>query len=875
MRRRFAFAAILLPVLSVAAAGLSDLPVNQWLRLQTAREAGYSYSQPIYVPSRGQVLHWGAVRGGDSRPWMRNDVRAFDARRLDWASDYPRAQKLPGLVTHSSHGKGVSHGGRGEMLACGTPAPSMIVNGVCYDSRRDQVVYTMKGLMAAYDPKTRTWRDLKAKTLIDGREYSGGPPVYGVGTCYDPVNDEIVLFPHWGGQNTDRRDVTGQMSAHYGTFAYRFGDNTWRRVSQSFGHEHVQATRKDTLRLMGELSKLTDEAWLLRRHPDKGKEARLVERMKALFATYSKLPQVTDQKDAASAFRFGAEALRYLERLLDGALRVEPPPRCGTPLVYDPKNKALVMFGGHSGLVRNDLGAPARPGARNDTWLYDAATKQWRELPCERRPPPTLWPKMAYDPASGLVLLVTRTHPWADRKEPRVVTLWGLDVAEAEWSKLHEQPWPWDYSDGHATGWRPDPFEVALDERARLLLLTQNVREGKEPVEQAFAFRLDVSKQRPTPAPEWREPPPVKPILIPPDDPKWVATLKSLPANKWIHTKPPREAANRGWGIAACDPVRGWVVYFGGGHATYQVNNVAVYVVGANRWVTTAGDHNDWVPPVGWGGVAMGFRGGRHAHHQRNEYVALDGRMFWSHGVRSRRWRADEEKRPGPRYAWFHDIDRGGVWRQLQIDKVEMGKGVPGTYGKPCCVHPDGRVVGFGGALEPYDGRFFAGENYLSIYDVYKNTLTMKKIPPPFPGIIYECRPFCTLPDRNQLFFYECVARKGKVERQRTWVYDIASNRFTDLKPKRQPPDEPGTVLYLEGQDAVWGAFGREGQWVYSFNHNAWAPLPLEADGRFGFDPVYTQVVYVAKHGVLVGVGSASRGTAVMRPDASAIQWEQ
>ena len=134
---------------------------------------------------------------------------------------------------------------------------------------------------------------------------------------------------------------------------------------------------------------------------------------------------------------------------------------------------------------------------------------------------------------------------------------------------------------------------------------------------------------------------------------------------------------------------------------------------------------------MGWGGVAMGYRGGRHAHHQRNEYVALDGRMYWSVGTRSRRWRAEEEKRPGPRFTWFFDIDRGGVWRQVEIAKVERGDGVPGTYGKPCVAFPDGRVIVFGGALEPYDGRFFEGEQYVGIFDSHRNTLTMRKVPSP------------------------------------------------------------------------------------------------------------------------------------------------
>jgi len=823
---------------------LKDLPVNRWVRLDSPIEAGYTYSQPIWVPTRRQVLHWGAVRGGDSRPFFRNDVRAFDTTAMRWTADYPRAERLPGLGTHSSHGMGVSHKGAGVMLECGTPAPSMIVNGVCWDARRKRVVYTMKGLMAAYDPESRRWRDMKAKTVLYGREYAGGPPVYGVGTCYDPVNDEIVLFPHWGGHSTDMRDVSGRIGGHLGTFVFSFTDNTWRRISLGLGDAETRKRRSATLRQIKELSESLDDAWRRRQPSDDAKRA----------------------------------ALRSLQAELDGSLRVEPQPRCGAPMIYDPVHKVIVILGGHDGLVRTDLGPTGHlggsPGGRNDTWLYDVTTRQWRELKCSRRPPAVLWPKIAYHPQSGLILLVTRSSPWA-KPPDRTIRLWGLDVGKGRWSKLLEQPWRWDFSEGRATGWRPDPFEIALDVDRQLLLLTQNVRQGQAPVEQVFALRLDTQALTKAPAPQWRPPPPVRPIQIPRDDPAWVAKLKALPANTWVRAKPPREAASRGWGMAACDPVRGWVVYFGGGHSTYQVNNVAVYVVGANRWVTTAGDHNDWVPPVGWGGTAMGLRGGRHAHHQRNEYVALDGRMFWSIGTESRRWGRDTARRPGDRYAWFFDIDRGGVWRQLRIAGVRRGPKVAGTWAKPCVVHPDGRVFGFGGSLEPYDGRFFAGEAYFACYDTRANALTVERVSSPMPGVVYECRPFCMLARRNQVFFYECVVGKERIQRQGTWVFDIETRRFLDLKPERQPTtaDEPGTVVYLEGQDAVFAAIGRDKQWVYSLKHNTWALLPLKADARFGFDPVYTQLVYVAKYGVLVSVGSASGGTAVMRPDVSTLRF--
>ena len=55
---------------------------------------------------------------------------------------------------------------------------------------------------------------------------------------------------------------------------------------------------------------------------------------------------------------------------------------------------------------------------------------------------------------------------------------------------------------------------------------------------------------------------------------------------------------------------------------------------------------------------------------------------------------------------------------------------------------------------------------------------------------------------------------------------------------------------------------------------SCWAPLPLKSDGPIGFASPYAQVVYAAKHGVLVNTGNASCGTSVMRPDLSKVKWK-
>jgi hypothetical protein len=249
--------------------------------------------------------------------------------------------------------------------------------------------------------------------------------------------------------------------------------------------------------------------------------------------------------------------------------------------------------------------------------------------------------------------------------------------------------------------------------------------------------------------------------------------------------------------------------------------------------------------------------------------------MYSGLGGESRRWGAESAKRDGQRYSWFYDVDRGGVWRQVPLE-YKKGEGVAGLYGGTHLAAPDGRVLGFGGALEPYDGRFFPGEIYFAALDTFRNELVVKKIAPGPQCDSNEDRPFCFLADKNQVFFYEFAGNKDKIQRQGTWVYDIKSNTFTDLKPKRQPPGMSKTVEYIVGQDAVFAAIQPNEQWIYSFKENSWAPLPLEGDDpKMGFAGPYAQTVYSAKYGVLVNLGANSHGTAVMRPDLSQVKWER
>jgi hypothetical protein len=330
-----------------------------------------------------------------------------------------------------------------------------------------------------------------------------------------------------------------------------------------------------------------------------------------------------------------------------------------------------------------------------------------------------------------------------------------------------------------------------------------------------------------------------------------VEKLKNLPANTWTETG--RRIGDRAWGNVACDPVRGHIYYFGGGHSSYQVNDAAIYVLGANQWSFAAGDHNDYIPPSCWGGIAMGYRGGEFAHHQRNAYVAVDGRMFVSvHGP-----------------AWFYDVDRGGVWRYRPLDKRTVEKGALGESAVHL-VAPDGRVFGFGGRnMISRMARPHPNRSGFSVYDSYANTLTIRDVKPPFPGYLYENRPVCTISDRNAIFYYQ---GKGPV----TWLFDIETATFKNLEPKRQPPSGDVRVAeYIDGQNAVLAVITnrakkkRAEHWVYSFKKNTWAPMKYNGKAA-GVSGPYGQLAYVAKYGVFVNLPRAQ----VMRPDVSAVDWD-
>jgi hypothetical protein len=828
--------------------------------------------------------------------WAAGELLAFDAEKGQWSSDYSAPDKLPPVPMGHGHGRvGVTYCGSGVLLESRVPAPSYTIQAGCYDSKRRRIVFPMRGLMAFYDPATRKWGEQPATTVIAGGEYPGSPPVFGIGACYDPHNDEILIQPHYVGtagpgvpfmslpKNLDRRDVDGRVSSHLGTLRFSYADNAWRRVSDTFGSDDIKAARKALFDQVEVLSDALDDVWVIRRRPKAKDPGKITAALGAVASALVKsegpltlvkqdlaegaahvavVADVAQRNEWDAALAAGRDALWAIEAVFDGPLRVEPPPRCAASMVYDAKSEVIVLFGGYGGLV--PPGGSCRPGELNDTWLYDVKSKQWRQVAVDKRPPPQLISHLFYDSVCGVVILVAFEAGNNRDKSPDRVSIWTFDAAAGEWSKRHEAEWRDGLPTRNTYAARIPRWSVGYDLEYRLLLVT--LPDGTN-----IAMRLALETLPVEAAPAW-EPTPAGPQILPPDDPEFVASLKELPANQWQPLEPKGAVAHRGWSNIACDQVRGHIYYYGGGHSTYQVNDVAVYAVGANSWFDAAGDHNDFVPAAGWGGCTMGFRGGQWAHHMRNQYVAIDGRMYVAAQQTDRI--ADMNGEPArdgqlPHISWFYDVDRGGVWRQhvLPEKNVTVEVDVERLMDVVHMTDPTaGLVLGMHGGQNHWE------KSHLRVRDIYAETLRWVRTGGEIPAPGMEGRAFDMVRGRNQIFYLASSfsERDEKAGSCQPWLYEIDGNRWIKLKSEGTPPPaRPLIVCCLDGQDAVWVCLARQwgrerSEWFYSLDTGQWRQIKgTTPDVAYP----YGQVVFVQKFGVLINV--AQRPARVMRPDVN------
>lgn len=483
-RQLFVFSLVLLSSLAVAQ------EPNTWQQLERAKIEGRRYEMPLgYAPELKKFL----VLGGRTSFGEYKKPRPFDQLALDqksgqWENWYPSDVDW-GPKFGLSTAPPFKDEKWGLVDSAGVLRPNWATYGTFslghaydYDLDTKTFLFYAKGKTFRYDPAARTWTDLKPAGNPAAAENEQGGVLLWSSLCYDRGHKQFVLF---GGGNvqTERGDP--------GTWVYSPLENKW-----------------------------TD----------------LV------------------------------------------ALKQQPPQRANSQLVYDPVAKKIVLFGGDQ--LHQQLA---------DTWTFDLATREWQQVPTDRCPTPRAGHALLWLPKAKKILLfggymyTSNTGYVADMYKPLPFEAWVFDPATAKWDLLKrfepkQAPQPPNVGFLHAAVDENDVVVTTGNGTWRMDVdATQIDVAGTE----KFAGKsTDVTRRTGPYDPAWFE------QDVPAANPEQVKTdLAALPANEWVQRPTPKlPRPNMDWGSAVFIPEQDKIIRFSGGHSAYSGTAPIVYDVKTDRY---------------------------------------------------------------------------------------------------------------------------------------------------------------------------------------------------------------------------------------------------------------------------------------------------
>jgi len=345
------------------------LPPNRWTRLAVDADGARRLSSFRFVDSLKGFLLWGYLSrdvytyGGPHAPIADNaetDLVRFDLADGGWRSEIPVGREIwahdppPMYPARSYHGITTGSYRSDLRMRDGVFRPDLniVYDQVTYDSKRDRMVYFSGGNTFFYEVSTRAWSDLPAE--------GGPPPVLGGSLCYDPVNDEVVLF---GGGHVVEEGVEGHPVGHTGTWILDCDNGRWRQLEGALeppprmASRLVYDSRNEVMVLFGGdgQSHWLGDTWM-----------------------YDPATRMWQASQAAAG----------------------PGARAGHFSVYDRLTGWVIVGGGHDGEYPE--------GDLTDMWAFDAGEDSWRPL---KGDVPTGWYVTAdVDPERSTIVLTTATE---------------------------------------------------------------------------------------------------------------------------------------------------------------------------------------------------------------------------------------------------------------------------------------------------------------------------------------------------------------------------------------------------------------------------------------------------------------------------------
>jgi len=605
------------------AEGISaKLPANQWVKLEEGGVGQRQGASLIYVPPLKRFLVFGGLQNKRTpQPYSEMTLLLEERKWINWLppgkDDWGKATGPVEAPGFEQHRRGFHPDVEGTFRPVTKPDYGLYLLGLqnAWDSDRQRLIAATYGTVS-YDPVERVWQDLEpaghpGRPALPGLAVEPRWPSWGQ-CCYDPVNQEVLLF---GGANV----LT--PSGAPGTWVYSVEENQWRKLEP--GSETLRRLHADCLELVKRAHPAVGacrnhfyrtERSDVARQPLEDVVAgilspepieRMLDEVRNADATGHEKQQLTWATEELStalqtwrkvceavASGVDADTIALAERVKDHLRRAgislspEPPPRCYSPMAYDPTSGKILLFGGY-----------ALDRTLADTWLYDPATRTWQQRRPKLSPPPRLSHGTLYLPRSKKLVVVGGQQSdfpgRASSFSALVPDAWAYDVEAnrwqlvARWQELrnkgpmprmgsgcmlkHHQEFAVDENDvvvtlgEDSTTWacRLDPS--AVDEGA-------TAEHGAAPGTEQLADNYL--------APTWYD------TQAPPPDAEAVAReLAYLPANQWV--KRPAggvEIPIFAYSTVTIDTDRDQILAWVGGHNTYHGTAVHRYSPATDRW---------------------------------------------------------------------------------------------------------------------------------------------------------------------------------------------------------------------------------------------------------------------------------------------------
>lgn len=521
----------------------------------------------------------------------------------------------------------------------------------------------------------------------------------------------------------------------------------------------------------------------------------------------------------------------------------QPPPRTSSPMVCDPLNRVLVLFGGDG-----------QSHYLADTWLYDLKTRSWRASRAPGGPPPRAGHFTAYDPNTARVLV------GGGYNRDDLTDLWAYDAGRDRWQRL--------------AGKVPTGAYVTadVDPERRMLLLVSNTRAPGHSrncdvlyaARTTYAYRIDEKTIVQPDAPVAQVPMPTRPkgqsgrdfTADPARQKARADLLRNLPVNRWVPlSDPARRAPARSWGSATFDSDRGRILIWGGGHCGYGGSDVDAYDVAAHNWVSSVESpeypHRLWASGVRLAGVTFG--GNPWSEHGRRVYAydptsrkvisvrpILLTTGYEPEGLRDYpgrpRARVDAKVKPPTAYnkyvTWTFDPDTG-TWEVVGPAPAGVDTLVTTRHGVMGIDVDWPTRLNDAGHLLPWDAGQPAKDNGTYRFDAEKKSWRRLGEAQPSPQNLYEMTSLAYDSRRDRVLLHG-----GGKERNELWAFDLKSNRWQNLKPRvvgdGAAPRCNREAVYLPGQDVLLtygpapGKEGRPALWAYVGSDNVWQRVALE-----------------------------------------------